>query len=499
LIGVGIDLSERKKAEMALKVSEEKYRNIIEQTSDGVAILNSNGDFIDVNTGLCKLSGYTREELVGKNMKDTTAESDRENQKERYTRVLDGENMIWERQFKKKDGSFVTVEINEKVNTDGRVFAFYRDITERKRAELEHMRLQNLESLGLLAGGIAHDFNNLLSSVVGHVSMLLDESLEDEVRESLTLVERATRRAIGLTNQLLTFAKGGTPTKKILDLRKLITDTTKFSLSGSNVEGIFDFKETLKADADHGQISQVIQNLVINAKQAMPSGGTVKITVEDYDNFQNQRFIQISIKDSGTGIPNDIIDKIFDPYFTTKEKGNGLGLAVCHSIISRHEGRIYVDSMVGEGTTFTILLPAKKEEIQSEKKSEIVIEKKLNILIMDDESDIRELLSSMLIKQGHQVNMTKDGAECLSEYRKAREKGEPFDLIFMDLTVKGGFGGKEAIKQLRETDKDTKVIVSSGYAESSMSNYIEDGFNGILKKPYTKSELNKTIFNVLNS
>jgi CheY-like chemotaxis protein len=269
-------------------------------------------------------------------------------------------------------------------------------------------------------------------------------------------------------------------------------------LSGSNVNAEYVLKESYKAEADIGQISQVIQNLVINAKQSMPSGGKIKITCEDYIDDNEKKYLKISVKDYGIGISKGHLDKIFDPYFSTKQTGSGLGLSVCHSIIRRHEGKIFVESEIGAGTTFTILLPASYKELKAIVKHRHEIWKKLKILIMDDEKDIIDMLESLLFNLGHDVSNSQEGSQALKIYQDSREAGNPFDIVILDLTIKGGLGGRETVKRLREYDPNVKVIVSSGYADSSISRYKEDGFNNMLKKPYTIDELNEVIFQVMN-
>jgi CheY-like chemotaxis protein len=376
--------------------------------------------------------------------------------------------------------------------------AFVRDLTERKKAEQEHLRLQNLESLGVLAGGIAHDFNNILSTILGRASIAADEIPDGSAKDDLIAIEKATKRAVSLTQQLLTFARGGTPQKSIIDLDKIIQDTTNFSLSGSNIAHKFSFSDTFKVDADPGQIAQVIQNLVINAKQAMPSGGIITITTKDHYDLSQKVFVEITIEDQGIGISQDHLNNIFNPYFTTKQTGSGLGLSVCHSIITKHMGQISVQSELGKGTKFIILLPAVIHDSRKSYDTNKKVSESLNVLIMDDEADIRDLLRNLLSRSGHKVTESKDGREAIQLFKKAKENGEIFDLIFMDLTVKGGLGGKEAIKELREFDPEVKVIVSSGYADSSIAKYKEDGFNGMLNKPYSRKDLDSAIYSVFN-
>jgi two-component system, cell cycle sensor histidine kinase and response regulator CckA len=492
-----LDITDRKKAIDALSESEKKYRNLVEQTSDGLLIIDENGNYVDVNDGICRMLGYSREELLKMNMRQLATGEDFEKQQNTFKRMLKGESVITDRRLKCKNGTFLDAELNAKMLSNTRFCAFVRDMTERKMAEIEHLRLQNLESLGVLAGGIAHDFNNILSTILGRATIALDETNDINLKNDLMAIEKACKRAVGLTQQLLTFAKGGAPEKCIVDIQKVIKDTTNFSLSGSNITPEYLFTSDLKIEADPGQMAQVIQNLVINAKQAMPSGGILRIFTEDYIESEKNIFIKITIQDEGIGIPKDQLLKIFDPYFTTKQTGSGLGLSVCHSIITRHDGKITAHSELGKGSTFTIVIPATKKEDNMKDGSAKTTIQKLDILVMDDEEEIRELLTNILLKSGHTVSAACNGEETLALYKEKINKGEHFDLVFMDLTIRGGMGGKETIKKLREIDGNAKVIVSSGYAESSISNYNDDGFDGMLKKPYTKNDLNEAIASVM--
>jgi CheY-like chemotaxis protein len=278
----------------------------------------------------------------------------------------------------------------------------------------------------------------------------------------------------------------------------LLEDITKFSLSGSNVEVEFEFKDTLSIEADYGQISQVIQNIVINSKQAMPGGGKVKISTEDFMIDEEKPYLKITLKDNGVGILPEHLNKIFDPYFSTKQSGSGLGLSVCHSIINRHGGKIFVNSQFGIGTTFEILLPTSEQGIRKPEEKQNIVTQKLRVLIMDDEDSIREILKEILIELGHNVIESLEGNEAIKFYKQSLEEKEPFDIIFLDLTIKGGLGGKETVKKLREINQKVKVVVSSGYADSSIAGFKEAGFDAKLNKPYTIEEVNEVIFQIVN-
>ena len=369
----------------------------------------------------------------------------------------------------------------------------------RERVEQELLKMEKLRSLELLAGGIAHDFNNILTAILGNVSLakLLDKG--GRLSQILDQLEKASLQARNLTQQLLTFAKSSVPVKRREDIGRLLTETVEFSLSGSNVKARFEIAPNLWAvEVDQAQITQVIQNLVVNAKQAMPQGGTLEVRAENVliDRgedipFAAGAYVRLLIRDEGVGIPADLLDKIFDPYFTTKQEGSGLGLAIVHSIVSKHGGWIEVDSVPGEGTTFAIYLPALKGQAPDrEEPPETAFRGQGKVLIMDDERLVRETLGSMLEALGYEVMFARDGQEALELYQTALEAGCRFDLVIMDLTIRGGMGGRETIERLREMDPQVKAIVSSGYSDDPvMSDFRRYGFLDVVAKPYRMGEL----------
>jgi len=327
------------------------------------------------------------------------------------------------------------------------------------------------------------------------------------VFETLVEAEKACLRSTDLTQQLLTFAKGGVPIKKTTSLVELIKDSANFALSGSNVRCEFYIPDDLwRVEIDEGQISQVISNLVINADEAMPEGGVsniraqnTSITARDVLPLPEGNYVKINVEDHGSGIPKKQLSQIFDPFFTTKQKGSGLGLSTAYSIVKKHDGHIAVTSKLGVGTTFCVYLPASEKPVPMQKAvREIPAQGKGRILAMDDEESIRKLLSRMLTKLGYEVELVRDGVEAVKQYQKAKESGQPFDVVVLDLTVSGGLGGKEALKRLLEIDPSIKAIVSSGYAtDPIVAKFKEYGFRGVVTKPYRIDELKETLNKVL--
>lgn len=390
--------------------------------------------------------------------------------------------------------------ITDKEGTVIGVVIVFRDVTAQRRMEEQLASAEKIESLGILAGGIAHDFNNLLTGIIGNLSLAKKLSVpEEKVYQRLTEAERASMRAKDLTQQLLTFSRGGAPIKRVASLVELIKDTALFSLRGANVRCEFSMPEDLWwCEIDEGQISQTISNLVINADHAMPQGGIINIHagnvtpgLEDNLPLENKKYVRISIEDNGIGISDEHLSRIFDPYFTTKHAGSGLGLATTYSIIIKHGGLITVDSQVGKGTIFCVYLPASPEQtriMQDAEKALFVGEGR--ILIMDDEEIVRDVLATMLRDIGYGVGIAKDGVEAIELYKKAKESGEPFDAVILDITIPGGMGGREAIKRLHEIDPGVKAFVSSGYSNDPiMSAYGKYGFIGVIAKPYNIIEL----------
>ncbi len=447
----------------------------IEQSPVSVVITDDKARIEYINPHFTKTSGYTLGEVAGNNQSFIKSGfHSNEFYKEMWNTISVGNEWNGRFQNKKKNGELYWEYeyISPVKNRAGKITNFIGvklDETERvnlendrRKLEEEILKNQKLESVGVLAGGIAHDFNNILTAILGNTNLAMIMSKENsDVYKKLVSVENATLKAKDLTQQLLTFSKGGKPIKKTVDLKVFLKEVSTFSLMGSNIKCEFYISDDLwPVDVDEGQINQVISNMIINASQAMPDGGIIEIVAKNINeadsanihSMQTGRNVMISIKDNGTGILQSDLSKIFDPYFTTKEQGNGLGLASSYSIINNHDGLITVESKINEGTIFSIYLPSSfsKLEINIAKKEKPVIGS-ARILIMDDDEMIRDMLNSILISIGYEVTCTKDGKESIEKYNESQTNNKPFDVVLMDLTIPGGLGGKEATKTLLTT------------------------------------------------
>jgi len=389
------------------------------------------------------------------------------------------------------------------------VVLVFRDITELKKLEEELLKVQKLESIGVLAGGVAHDFNNLLTSIMGNISLSSLPDISDEkVKRSLFQALKACHKAKDLSTQLLTFSKGGAvENRSVVSLEHVIRETANFTMSGSNIDFDFMIEDKLwTVEIDEGQISQVISNMLINAAQAMTNHGKITIKIENAEARKEKgvpldegRYVKTTIADQGIGIPKEYLSRIFDPYFTTKQSGSGLGLSTSYSIIKNHGGYVTVDSELHVGTKFIIYLPAKGYSVNAEASPENPIKKgKGRVLIMDDKTEVREAAGEMLRHMGYDVEFAKDGSEALKLYKRAKMDSEPFDTVIMDLTVPGGMGGKEAMEKLLLFDPGVKAIVSSGYSSDPiLEKYQKYGFKGVLPKPYEMGKLSDVLYGVL--
>jgi signal transduction histidine kinase/ActR/RegA family two-component response regulator len=377
------------------------------------------------------------------------------------------------------------------------------EIAHREKTEGELIKARKLESLGVLAGGIAHDFNNFLTVVQGNIEVAKAKLSAGQPSEAfLDQALLACQRAASLSSQLLTFAKGGSPVRRVASVARIVTDAVQLAGTGSPVSIRVSIAEDLWcAEVDPGQIGQVLHNILLNARQAMPSGGTIEVRAENKAGSPTGEApkVRIQIRDHGRGIDPEVQSRIFDPYFTTKPGGSGLGLATAYAIVAKHGGQVSVESEVGKGTVFTIDLPASMESMDSETVAKASVHAgNGRLLVMDDDDTLLVLFRAVLTQLGYQVETARDGAEAIAIYQAGKLEGPGFDAVLLDLTVTGGIGGLEAAAHLRQFDPGAKLIVSSGYSDAPvMSNFRHYGFNAVIPKPWTVPEISHVLQRVL--
>lgn len=504
------DVTERRQVEEALRESESRYRILIEHASDGIFIADTKGNIVDVNKNGCAMVDYEREEILRLSLMDLLPEDSLRTHLKKLIELTSGKEIVKEYLLKRKDGTVFPVEVSAKLLPDERLLGFVRDITERKRMEEELLKGQKLESIGMLAGGIAHDFNNILTGVLGNISLAkLHSEAGSEAYEKIELAEKASLRAKDLVNQFITFSRGGKPVKKKKNIAEFLEDTVNFALSGSRVKCEFFIDKDLQpVEIDGGQVRQVFNNIVINAKDVMPKGGRLEVMAKNYKigkdtplPLERGDYVRISFKDQGPGISPANLPRIFDPYFTTREKRRGMGLSAAYSIMKKHDGYIHVESENEGGAEFQVYFPAVERENDDETSAGFTESSSFSgkILVMDDEFMVREVAGEMLGFLGFEVTFAEDGAEAIEKYKKElEESNHPFDAVIMDLTIPDGMGGLECIKKLLEIDPSVKALVSSGYSNDSiMSNFHQYGFKGIIHKPYKTQDLKEILVKIL--
>lgn len=465
----------------------------------------ADGLIFDVNEGFEKITGYKKEEALGK----STIELDIwENDEDRglFLRSLSEKGRVEGvdlRLTSKTGEKMIGHVLADIIEIDGEkcILASVENVTEKRKMGQVMQQTAKLDSLGILAGGIAHDFNNLLGGIFGYIDIAKMKSEKPAVSEILDKALNTIERAKRLTLQLLTFAKGGAPRKEPGKLFPFISESVEFALSGSNVACDFDYPEDLWiCDYDKEQMAQVIDNLVINAKQAMSDGGRISVSAQNividvnlHPELKKGSYVKIELKDQGKGIPEELIHLIFDPFFTTKTQGHGLGLATSYSIIKRHNGTIDVESKEGEGSTFTIYLPA---DTNTKKEAEEITTSKYvgdgTVIVMDDEEVIREILKAMLEELGFNVLTASEGVEAVGLFKSEVNKGNNISSLMFDLTVPGGMGGKDAVKEIRKINASVPVFVASGYADDPAISQPNDyGFTDSIPKPFTIARLSE--------
>ncbi|OQX19937.1 MAG: hypothetical protein BWK76_02895 [Desulfobulbaceae bacterium A2] len=513
LVVLYLDISERRRMEIALRESEERYRDLFENATDLIQSVGPDGRLIFVNRAWCDTLGYDEGEIAALD----PAAIIHPDWRESYHRCLQelfqsGGQHAMELVLLARNGREITVEgVAGCRMRDGKAVAtrcIFRNVTEQRRLQQELLQRQKLESVGVLAGGIAHDFNNLLTAVTGNLSLLRSmghpgDAFDPLVRE----MEDAARRAQSLTRQLLTFAKGGTPVKKVHSPLALVQQVANFTVRGSRsrIEVLCD-EPIWPVEVDGDQICQVMQNLVLNASQAMPAGGVITLTLANCVLTQQTgrtlapgNYVRITVQDTGCGIAPEYLDRIFDPYFSTRAGGSGLGLAVCYTIIKKHKGGLTAASTPGSGSTFTVYLPAVPgRETPQAPAGHTPSRGRGKVLLMDDEPAILKVTRQMLLHLGYTVETARHGDEALQCFLNAWQAGSPHDICILDLTIPGGLGGLEVMERLRTLAPQVKAIVSSGYAEGQiMAEYRQYGFTAVLPKPYTMDTLSELLGSLL--
>ena len=517
---IATDITEMKQVEANLAQESERLAVTLRSIGDGVITTDINGEIVLINEVAEQLTGWTASEARGKpsntvlNIIHGATRALSTNPVETVlstgtNTTLDENTLLISKSGQERRIADSGAPIK---NTSGEIIGVvlvFRDITEQLQTEKELAKVTKLESIGVLAGGIAHDFNNILTAILGNIELSLsDENLSTETQLLLSEAQKASRRAQSLTGQLLTFSKGGEPIIQTSSLIEVVKDSAEFVLHGDSVTIQYHFSEDLGyVDIDRGQISQVIQNIILNARDAMPDGGQISINAENIDSVKaegivlldKEQYVKLQITDTGVGMPEAVQEKIFDPYFSTKKQGSGLGLAITHSIINKHSGYIGVKSEPERGTTFSIYLPSSEHSpTKPEPKTQVQENKnRATVLVMDDEPSIRAITQRMLGKRGHTVISSESGEEALQKYKAAMLDKTAFDVVILDLTIPGGMGGKETIEQLLILDPDVKAIVSSGYSNDPvMANFQAYGFSAAIVKPYLLKDLVKVIDDV---
>jgi two-component system, cell cycle sensor histidine kinase and response regulator CckA len=512
------DITERKRAEKQVQQSHHRYQQLVDHASDGVFALNAAGAFAFLNEGICRILGYTREELLHLNILDTYPDEFRDEGRQRLARIRQEDTTQFERPMKRKDGSLITIEASCWKSEEGYTHAIVRDITERKRAEETREKLQEqlrqaqrMEAVGQLAGGVAHDFNNILAAIMLNVGLAETlPNLDPQIKQMIKEIQADASRAANLTRQLLLFSRRSVMNMKLLNVNDVVAGMLKMleRLIGENIRLRFDHKDglpTVKADA--GMIEQVLMNLAVNARDAMPKGGSIMISTDAVDVAKEQieskpevqpgRFICLSVSDTGCGMDENTRERIFEPFFTTKEqgKGTGLGLATVYGIVAQHHGWVEVASEVGKGATFKVFLPADQASAADKTQSEEdpAIRGHETILLVEDDRSLRLAMIQGLRSLGYRVIDAANGYEAIQKWKEHQQQ---IDLLFSDMVMPEGLTGLDLAETFWDSNPDLKVIISSGYSTETVGEAkLSTGNIAYLQKPYKIEVMAKTIRN----
>jgi two-component system, cell cycle sensor histidine kinase and response regulator CckA len=512
--GVLTDVTEQRHLREAITVSEQRFKVFIRTAPMPLCITSFDGCYVEVSDTFCDLSGHSREEVIGKNSVDLNIWADSAD-RDRMIKGLKEQGTVLglEVSFRKKDSNITIVELFARVaDYYGQpvIFSVTRDLTAQRQAEESRRQMerhveqvQRLESLGVLAGGIAHDFNNMLAVISGNSALArqnLTASRAEVTLRCLGEIEHAAMQARHLTQQLRTFARGGAPEREIIALEPILREAANFALTGSRHRCVFELSNDVwNVDVDSGQLRQVVHNLVLNADQAMPRPSAIQIRASNVTDPapSNAKWVKVSVSDSGPGVPPDIASKIFDPFFSTKDGGTGLGLATSHAIIAAHGGRLELDATAASvGCTFSFWIPAADGEAlpAHPPTSQPRIQRKLHVLVLDDQAALVRVMKGALEDQGHRVQGVRDGHDAVEAYRGALERNDRFEVVIMDLTIPGGMGGVETLKLLKRLDPDVVAIAASGYSNDPvMSDHAAYGFAARLSKPFRLADFDDAI------
>lgn len=509
------DVTRRITAERALSDSETRYRTLFDSMDAAVLVMRGPA-CVSCNPATVKMFGVDSvADVLGKTPLDFAPKTQPDGRdsaqvvQENIALAMQNGSYAFEWHTLKKSGEPMVLEVRFTPFVVGGEPLFQciaLDVTARHRAAQAQRRAQELEALGVLAGGLAHDFNNQLQAAFGFLSLARKAAERGERDEALGEVEEALRRSAKLAGQLLTFSRGGNPVKKVTPLGPLLDSAAHVAVGGTPVELLLELEPGLwSVDADAGQLAQALQNVVMNAGQAMPRGGAVTVRARNVTGptpslpwLPEGRHAVITVSDTGEGIPQDVVPRIFEPYFTTRERSSGLGLAVAWSVVRSHGGVIDVQSAQGRGTTIAIALPASARALPEAAQPVPGRTRPARILVMDDDALVRKAVGGLLVALGHTVELAPEGLTAVERFRAAKVAGLPFDVVVLDLTVRGGLGGVETLELLRHEDAQVKAVVSSGYSDTpAIAEHQRFGFAAVLPKPYTVELLQQVLASVL--